>query len=116
MCTAPWLVESKGASRATAEAHFWHDHPEVLAGRDLVNRGTWLGVTLSGRFALLTNFREARLVFETTLQGLGTCGAACPASQACALPALARRRLLCCTRYVTSTSDPDEHRSAALAC
>ena len=47
-------------SRATAEAHFWHEHPEVLAGRDLVNGGTWLGLTLTGRFALLTNFREAR--------------------------------------------------------
>lgn len=46
--------------RATAEAHFWHDHPDVLAGRDLVNSGTWLGITLTGRFALLTNFREAR--------------------------------------------------------
>ncbi len=57
-------VRARLASRATAEAHFWHDYPEVLAGRDLVNHGTWLGVTLSGRFALLTNFREARLDFR----------------------------------------------------
>lgn len=54
-------------SRATAEAHFWHDHAEVLAGRDLVNSGTWLGLTLTGRFALLTNFREARLTLRTAL-------------------------------------------------
>lgn len=45
--------------RPTAPAAFWPDAPQVLAGRDLEAKGTWLGVTRTGRFAALTNFREA---------------------------------------------------------
>lgn len=44
--------------RATARAEFWQEAPEVLAGRDLVAGGTWLGLTRSGRFAAVTNFAE----------------------------------------------------------
>jgi uncharacterized protein with NRDE domain len=44
--------------RATAPAAFWPDATDVLAGRDLAARGTWLGVTRTGRFAALTNFRD----------------------------------------------------------
>ncbi len=44
--------------RPTAEADFWEDHPEILAGRDLVGKGTWLGVTTTGRFSAVTNFRD----------------------------------------------------------
>ncbi len=46
--------------RPTAMAEFWHDHPHILGGRDLECMGTWLGVTRSGRFAALTNFRDPR--------------------------------------------------------
>lgn len=42
--------------RASAVADFWHDQPDILAGRDLQAGGTWLGCTTSGRFAALTNF------------------------------------------------------------
>ena len=42
--------------RASAQADFWEDFPHVLAGRDLVAGGTWLGCTVQGRFAALTNF------------------------------------------------------------
>jgi len=44
--------------RPTAPAAFWGEAPHVLAGRDLEAGGTWLGVTTSGRFAALTNFRD----------------------------------------------------------
>jgi uncharacterized protein with NRDE domain len=44
--------------RPTAPAGFWPDAPEVFAGRDLEQQGTWLGITRSGRFAALTNYRD----------------------------------------------------------
>lgn len=43
--------------RATAPATFWEDEPHVLAGRDLEKSGTWMGVTRTGRFAAITNYR-----------------------------------------------------------
>jgi len=44
--------------RPTLAADFWPQHPGLLAGRDLQAGGTWLGVTGSGRFAAVTNYRE----------------------------------------------------------
>ena len=44
--------------RPAAPAGFWDDHSNVLAGRDLEAGGTWLGITLGGRFAALTNYRN----------------------------------------------------------
>jgi len=44
--------------RPALAADFWPDTPDLLAGRDLQAGGTWLGVTGSGRFAAVTNFRE----------------------------------------------------------
>lgn len=37
---------------------YWNDHPSILAGRDRQAGGTWLGVSRTGRFAALTNFRN----------------------------------------------------------
>jgi uncharacterized protein with NRDE domain len=47
-------------ARAAAPAAFWEDRPGILAGRDLEARGTWMGVSRSGRFAAVTNYRGAR--------------------------------------------------------
>ena len=45
--------------RPTAKANFWEDEPQILAGRDLEQLGTWLGISKTGRFTAVTNFREA---------------------------------------------------------
>ena len=47
--------------RPTAAAGFWEESTDLLAGRDLQAGGTWLGVTKSGRFAAITNFREPQV-------------------------------------------------------
>lgn len=44
--------------RPTQPAHWWPEHPDLLAGRDLQAGGTWMGVTRAGRFAAVTNFRD----------------------------------------------------------
>ena len=46
--------------RPTADADWWPDAPDIIAGRDLQAGGTWLGVHRSGRFATVTNFRDAQ--------------------------------------------------------
>jgi len=46
-------------ARPAAPLGWWEDDRQVLAGRDLQARGSWLGLTRSGRFCALTNFREA---------------------------------------------------------
>lgn len=47
-------------ARPAAPAEFWSDHPEILAGRDLEARGTWMGISRKGRFAAVTNYRGAK--------------------------------------------------------
>ncbi len=46
-------------ARPTKAAEFWPQAPAVLAGRDLEAGGTWLGISKSGRFAAVTNYRDA---------------------------------------------------------
>src|SRR5688572_21277658 len=47
-------------ARSAARAGFWKDQPGILAGRDLEAKGTWIGVSRSGRFAAVTNYRGGR--------------------------------------------------------
>jgi uncharacterized protein with NRDE domain len=44
--------------RPAEPAHWWREHPDLLAGRDLKAGGTWMGITRGGRFAAVTNFRD----------------------------------------------------------
>ena len=45
--------------RPAAPLGWWSDAPDVLGGRDLRAGGTWLAFARSGRFGLVTNFRDA---------------------------------------------------------
>ena len=44
-------------ARPAERAAFWKDRPAILAGRDLKAMGTWMGVSRTGRFAAVTNYR-----------------------------------------------------------
>ncbi len=44
--------------RPAEPARWWDEPAGLLAGRDLQAGGTWMGVTRSGRFAAVTNFRD----------------------------------------------------------
>jgi uncharacterized protein with NRDE domain len=56
--------------RPTAPAAWWADTPHLLAGRDLREGGTWMGVTRTGRFAAVTNVRDlARLRTDAPSRG-----------------------------------------------
>lgn len=46
-------------ARPTQDADWWPDQPDIVAGRDLQAGGTWLGVQRDGRFATVTNYRDA---------------------------------------------------------
>jgi uncharacterized protein with NRDE domain len=67
--------------RPAAPAAWWADRPEIFAGRDLQAGGTWMGLTLSKRFAAITNHRDlsrpqvqgpsrGRLVVQALEQGI----------------------------------------------
>lgn len=43
--------------RPTATLHPWPQPSPIIAGRDLTAGGTWLGISKTGRFAAVTNFR-----------------------------------------------------------
>ena len=50
-------------ARPTDDAHWWpdtHDVTETLGGRDKQAGGTWLALGRNGRFATVTNFRDAQ--------------------------------------------------------
>lgn len=45
-------------ARPTQTLGFWSDQPDILAGRDLEQMGTWLGINRNGHLAALTNYRD----------------------------------------------------------
>ncbi|MFN3451153.1 MAG: NRDE family protein [Sphingorhabdus sp.] len=44
--------------RASDALSPWADAPSILAGRDLLSRGSWIGVHTDGRFGVVTNIRN----------------------------------------------------------
>lgn len=50
--------------RAAAPLSWWSDDARILAGRDLKAGGTWLGVARSGRFGIVTNYRDLQAPIE----------------------------------------------------
>ncbi|AEF41045.1 hypothetical protein AS9A_2598 [Hoyosella subflava DQS3-9A1] len=55
--------------RPTTGAHWWGTDPDVLAGRDELSGGTWMGVTAGQRFAAVTNFRQGTPAAGTLSRG-----------------------------------------------
>jgi uncharacterized protein with NRDE domain len=43
---------------------FWPEAPYLLAGRDLVAGGAWLGITKTGKLAAVTNYRNPASILE----------------------------------------------------
>ncbi len=72
--------------RPTAPAAFWDDCPQVLAGRDLRASGTWFGITIGGRWAIVTNLRAPEWMHRTFPRSRGAlvadylCGDTTPAN------------------------------------
>jgi uncharacterized protein with NRDE domain len=46
-------------ARPAQKADWWPDDADILGGRDLQAGGTWLAVHRSGKFAAVTNYRDA---------------------------------------------------------
>lgn len=44
--------------RPSRPAHFWEEAPNILAGKDLQDLGTWFGITRTGKLGLITNVRD----------------------------------------------------------
>jgi uncharacterized protein with NRDE domain len=56
--------------RPADNACFWPDAPHLLAGRDRKAGGTWLGISIDGKLAAVTNFREpSRQVLDPPSRG-----------------------------------------------
>lgn len=51
--------------RPAAPLNWWQDDPRILGGRDLKAQGTWLGVARSGRFGVVTNYRDLQAPVES---------------------------------------------------
>tara|TARA_R110002124_G_scaffold134129_1_gene296760 strand:+ start:10714 stop:11496 length:783 start_codon:yes stop_codon:yes gene_type:complete len=52
--------------RPTRAAQFWNEEgfPDILAGKDLKANGTWMGISKSGKWGALTNYRDPKNIKE----------------------------------------------------
>lgn len=55
-----WANRDEFHARPALATAFWPEAPGVLAGKDLLHGGSWMGVNRNGRFAALTNYRDPR--------------------------------------------------------
>jgi uncharacterized protein with NRDE domain len=53
--------------RPTMDAHKWEQKPFIIAGKDMEQGGTWLGINEKGLFAAVTNYRQPALNTENKL-------------------------------------------------
>jgi uncharacterized protein with NRDE domain len=58
-----WLLVAAGNrdefhARKAEPLEPWADVPSMIAGRDILSRGTWMGVSSEGRFGVVTNVRN----------------------------------------------------------
>ncbi|XP_075852945.1 transport and Golgi organization protein 2 homolog isoform X3 [Microcebus murinus] len=59
-------------NRPSKSADFWGSHNEILSGLDMEEGkegGTWLGITMHGKLAALTNYLQPRLDLEARGRG-----------------------------------------------
>ena len=47
--------------RPTLKSEYWKENPNILGGQDVISGGTWLGLTKTGRFIAITNYRDFTL-------------------------------------------------------
>ncbi|MEB3754644.1 NRDE family protein [Acinetobacter sp. MD2(2019)] len=52
-------------ARPSTALNYWTDSP-IIAGQDLVSGGTWLGMTKTGRWAVITNYRDGQAMQSLT--------------------------------------------------
>lgn len=53
--------------RPSMPAHFWEHDSTILAGVDMRDKGSWTGITTSGHFAFVTNFRDFSMIKSNTI-------------------------------------------------
>ena len=56
-------------SRPSEPIHQWQDNKNIIAGRDIEKGGSWLGISLDGRFAAVTNFRSGQNIENKKSRG-----------------------------------------------
>ena len=48
-------------NRPTLTADYWKENHEILGGRDIQSKGTWLGINKNGKFIAITNYRDPKI-------------------------------------------------------